>query len=196
MKWWDQMPWSSFSECWALSQPFTLLFHFHQEALQLLFTFCHKGGVIYIAEVIDISPCNLDSCLWFIQLAFCMMYSAYKLSKRGDNIQPWCTPFPIWNLSVFPCPVLTVAFWPTYGFLRKQVRWFGIPISWRIFQSVVIYTVKVFGIINIVQKLFQDPLVNYVPLCFKVFLGYCLFIRERKAFFAISAYCTKAKGPT
>ena len=29
MKWWDQMPWSSFSECWALSQ----LFHFHQEAL-------------------------------------------------------------------------------------------------------------------------------------------------------------------
>ena len=24
MKWWDQMPWSSFSECWALSQ----LFHY------------------------------------------------------------------------------------------------------------------------------------------------------------------------
>ena len=22
MKWWDQMPWSSFSECWAFSQPF------------------------------------------------------------------------------------------------------------------------------------------------------------------------------
>ena len=32
MKWWDQMPWSSFSERWALSQLFTLLFHFHQEA--------------------------------------------------------------------------------------------------------------------------------------------------------------------
>ena len=32
MKWWDQMPWSLFSECWALSQLFTLLFHFHQEA--------------------------------------------------------------------------------------------------------------------------------------------------------------------
>ena len=24
MKWWDQMPWSSFSECWALSQLFKL----------------------------------------------------------------------------------------------------------------------------------------------------------------------------
>ena len=32
MKWWDQMPWSLFSECWALSRLFTLFFHFHQEA--------------------------------------------------------------------------------------------------------------------------------------------------------------------
>ena len=29
------------------------------------------------------------------------MYSAYKLNKQGDNIQPWCT-FPIWNQSVVP----------------------------------------------------------------------------------------------
>ena len=28
-------------------------------------------------------------------LAFRMMYSAYKLNKQGDNIQPWHTPFPI-----------------------------------------------------------------------------------------------------
>ena len=41
--------------------------------------------------------------------AFLMMYSVYK---QGDNIQPWCTPFPIWNQSVVPCPVLTVASWP------------------------------------------------------------------------------------
>ena len=32
MKWWDRMPWSSFSECWPLSLTFSL-FHFHQEAL-------------------------------------------------------------------------------------------------------------------------------------------------------------------
>ena len=31
-------------------------------------------------------------------------------------IQPWRTPFPIWNQSVVPCPVLTVAFWPTYRY--------------------------------------------------------------------------------
>ena len=29
------------------------------------------------------------------------MYSAYKLNKQGDNIQPWQTPFLIWNQS-FP----------------------------------------------------------------------------------------------
>ena len=34
------------------------------------------------------------------------MYSAYKLNKQGDSIQPWCTPFPIWNQSLVPCPVL------------------------------------------------------------------------------------------
>ena len=39
--------------------------------------------------------------------AFLMMYSAHKLNKQGDNIQPWHTPFPIWNQSVVPCPVLT-----------------------------------------------------------------------------------------
>ena len=43
--------------------------------------------------------------------AFYMMYSAYKLNKQDDNIQPWCTPFPIWNQSVVPCSVLTVAVW-------------------------------------------------------------------------------------
>ena len=93
---------------------------------------------------------------------FLMMYSEYKLNKQGDNVQPWCTPFPIWNQSVLPCPVLTVAYffffflisyfffywriialqifaafcqtstgishrytvasWPAYRFLRRQVR--------------------------------------------------------------------------
>ena len=52
---------------------FSLLFHFHQEALQFFFAFCHKGGGICISEVIDISPSYLDSSLCFIQPSFCMM---------------------------------------------------------------------------------------------------------------------------
>ena len=71
-----------------------------------------------------------------------------KLNKQGDNIQPWCTPFPIRNQFVVPCPVLTVASWPAYRFLRRQVRWSGVSISLRIFQFVVIHTVKGFGIVK------------------------------------------------
>ena len=69
--------------------------------------------------------------------AFLMMYSAYKLNKHGDNIQLWSTPFPIWSQSVVPCPVLTVASWPASRFLKRQFRWSGIPISFRIFHSLL-----------------------------------------------------------
>ena len=82
------------------------------------------------------------SCQSWFQLVFLpaqhfLMYSAYKLNKQGDNIQPWQTPFPIWNQSVVPCPVLIVASWPAYRFLKRQVRRSGIPISFRIFHSLV-----------------------------------------------------------
>jgi len=45
---------------------------------------------------------------------FHMMYSAYKLNKQSDNIQPWRTPFPILNKSVVLCLILTVASLPKY----------------------------------------------------------------------------------
>ena len=78
-----------------------------------------------------------------------MMYSAYKLNKQGDNIQPWRTPFPIWNQAVVPYPVLTIPSWPEYRFLKWQVRWSGIPISLRIFpQLIVIHTVKGFHVVS------------------------------------------------
>ena len=60
------------------------------------------------------------------------MYSIYKLNKQGDKIQP----FTILNQSFISCLVLTVAFWPAYRFLRKQVR-SGTLISLRIFHSLL-----------------------------------------------------------
>ena len=81
--------------------------------------------------------------------AFLMMYSACKLNKQGDHIQPWRTPFPICKQCVVSCLVLTVASWPTYRFLKEagQVFWYS-----HVFQNfpqfIVIHTVKDFGIVN------------------------------------------------
>ena len=77
-----------------------------------------------------------------------MMCPVCKLNKQGDNMQP-CTPFPILNQSVVPCKVLTVASWPTYSFLRRQVKvaWYSYLFK-SFLQFVVIHTVKGFHIVN------------------------------------------------
>ena len=56
--------------------------------------------------------CYFSQQSWFLlndlsSLAFHMRYSAYKLNKQGDNIQPCHTPFQVLNESVVPCKVLT-----------------------------------------------------------------------------------------
>ena len=63
--------------------------------------------------------------------------TTYKLNKQGDSIQSWHTPFLIWKQSVVPCPVLTVASWPAYKFLKRQVRWSANLISFRIFHNLL-----------------------------------------------------------
>ena len=93
-----------------------------------IMSFAYLMLLIFLPEIL-IPACASSSP------GFPMMYSAYKLNKLGDNIQPWCIAFPILNQSVVPCPVLAVASWPAYRFLRRQVGWFGIPTSLRIFHS-------------------------------------------------------------
>ena len=80
--------------------------------------------------------------------AFHLMYSLCKWNKLDDDIQPYHTIFPVWNQLVVPCLVVIFASWPTYRFLRRQVRWSGIPISWRIFHSLLGSTVKGFNLVN------------------------------------------------
>ena len=129
-------------ECWVLSQLFysPLLFHPHQGALQFLFNFCHSVVRVepsaYLRLWLFLPAILIPACDSY-SLAFRVMYFPCKLNKQGDNVQLWRTPFPIWNQSVVPCPVLTVAFWPTYRFLKGQIRWSGIPISFRIFHSLL-----------------------------------------------------------
>ena len=98
-------------------------------------------SLIFLPAVL-IPACNSSS------LAFRMMYSALKLNKQGDNIQHWHTPFPIWNQSIVPCPVLTVASWPSYRFLRRQVGWSGSSISLGVFSTFCCDSHKGFSVVN------------------------------------------------
>ena len=86
--------------------------------------------------------CILSPCLFNLYEEYIMRNTGLEEAQAGvkiagRNIQPWRTPFPIWNQSVVPCPVRTVASWPAYRFLKRQVRWSGIPNSFRIFHSLL-----------------------------------------------------------
>ena len=101
------MPWSSFSKCWALSP----LFHSPLSFIKRLFSSSSLSAIrvvssAYLRLLIFLLAILIPACA-SSSPAFLMMYSAYKLNKQGDHMQPWRTPFPIWNQSVVPCPVLT-----------------------------------------------------------------------------------------
>ena len=74
-------------------------------------------------------------------LAFHMMYSGYKLNKQGDSIQPWRSPFPIWNQSIVPC-LTCIQVLQEAG----KVVWYS-HLFQNFSQFVVIHTVKDFSIV-------------------------------------------------
>ena len=76
MKWWDQM---------------RLFSSLMLSAIRVVSS-AYLRLLIFLLEIL-IPACASPS------LAFLMMSSAYKLNKNGDNIQPWHTPFLIWNRS-------------------------------------------------------------------------------------------------
>ena len=129
-------PWFYFSQWWVLSQlfplsSFTFSKRFFSSSSLSAITVVSSA---YLRLLIFVLTILIPACATSSP-AFCMMCSTYKLNKQSDNTQPWRTPFPIWNQSVVPCPVLTVVSWHSYWFLKRQVRWSGITISLRIFYS-------------------------------------------------------------
>jgi len=77
-----------------------------------------------------------------------MMYSAYKLNKQGDKIQPWCIPSPVWNqscsMSSSNCCFLTYT-----QIFQEADQVVGYSHLFKNFpQFIVIHTVKGFGIVN------------------------------------------------
>ena len=131
MKRWDQMPWSSFSECWALSQLVHSPLSLSSRGFLVLLHFLPWGW--YYVHICSSSflPAILIPACASSSPAFLMIYSAYKLNKQGDNIHPWHTPFPIWNQSVVPCPILTVASWPAYRFFKISHSSVACIITWH-----------------------------------------------------------------
>ena len=118
MKWWDQMPDRSF-----LNIEFSASFSLSS------FTFIKRlFSSSSLSAVRVVSPAYLRLSMFLLAIlipacastspAFCIMFSAYKLNKQGDSVQPWCTPFTIWNQSIVPCLGLTVASWPAHRFLK------------------------------------------------------------------------------
>ena len=116
MKWWDWIPWSWFFECWV--KPGFSLSAFN--LIRRLFSSSSLSAI----RVVSSAYIKLLRFLLAILIpaydssspAFCMMCSAEKLNKQGDNIQPCHTPFPILNQSVFPCLVLTLLLDPYTNF--------------------------------------------------------------------------------
>ena len=140
------LPWSDGTGCHDLclfnvefeASFFTLLFHFFIRRLfsSSSFSAIRVVSSAYLRLLIFLLAILIPACA-SSSLTFHMMYSAYNLNKQGDNIQPWCTPFLIWNQSVVPYTILTVASWPTYSFLRRHVRWSDILISLRILYTLL-----------------------------------------------------------
>ena len=162
------LPWSDGTGCHDLSfldvefsaNFFTLLFRFHQEALSSsLLSAIRVVSSAYLRLLIFLPAILIPACA-SSSSAFGMMYSAYKLNKQGDNIQPWHTPFPIWNQTVVPCTLLTVASWPAYRYLRRQVRWSGMPGSWRI----LFYLQKKMSISHILSFQYRYKFQNWQSL--------------------------------
>ena len=76
------------------------------------------------------------------------MYSAKKLNKQGDDIQPWRTPFPFWNQSIVPYLVLT-CFLTCIQVSQEagKVVWYS-NLLMNFPQFIVIHTVKGFSIVT------------------------------------------------
>ena len=122
MKWWDQM----ILVFWMLSFKPTFLLSFFT-LIKRLFSSSSLSAIREVSSaylrLLTFLPAILIPACASSSPAFLMMYHESKLNKQGASVQPWCTPFPIWNQSVVPCPVLTIASWPAYRFLKRQIRW-------------------------------------------------------------------------
>ena len=75
-------------------------------------------------------------------IPFSSHLQSFPASGSFQMSQFFASGGPILKQSIVPCLILTTASWPAYRFLRRQVRWSGIPISWRIFYKLYPHSPK------------------------------------------------------
>ena len=148
MNWWDQMPWSEFTE-YCFKSTFSL---FSFTLIKRLFSSSLLSAIrmvssAYLRLLIFLPAILIPACA-SSSLAFHMMYSAYKLNKQGKNIQPWCTSFLLWNQSLVSYPVLTVASYLHTDISGGRSGGLVFPSLSEFPQFVVIHTVKGFGVVH------------------------------------------------
>ena len=101
----------------------------------------------YLKLLIFLLAILILACVSFSP-AFLMMYSACKLNKQGDNIQPWHTPSylePVCcSMSSSNCCFLTCI---QISQEAGQMVWYSHLLK-NFSQFIVIHTVKGFGIVN------------------------------------------------
>ena len=113
------LPLSDGTGCWMLNfKPTFSLFSFTFIKRPLSSSSLYAIRVVssvYLKLLVFLLAILIPACA-SSSLQFCMMYSAYKLNKQDDSIQPWCTLFLILNEFVVLCLVLTVALGLHTGF--------------------------------------------------------------------------------
>ena len=119
MKWWDQMPWSSFSECWALSQ----LFHSHFHYINRSFHIYHLANIFMKQFNIfpeDLTMVYTAGFLW-------LLLSFIFLQPHG----PPCSSSTL--SSLFPFKAFTLI--PLPGILPQIPFWLASSLYWDVCSS-------------------------------------------------------------
>ena len=162
------MPWSDGARChdlvlwicWVLSQFSFSFFTFIKRLFSSsLLSAIRLVSSAYLRLLIFLPAILIPACS-SSSPTFHMMFSAHKLNKQGDDIQPWHTPFPIWNQSVVWYSVLTIAFLTCIqiSLEASKVFWHSHHLK-NVPQFVVIYTVTGFGVVNRADVFLK-------PMCF------------------------------
>ena len=107
MKWWDRMPWSSFSECWALSQ----LFHSPLSLLALV-----------------------NSNKWFVgrsRLCWHPVSDEFFFFSASCSVHWWLSPFHVWGRHLLWGWALSSHLYICqYGVMDSYfIQWVAIPLS-------------------------------------------------------------------